>query len=405
MAEATIDGRAALPPATSGITPWKAFPADPADWFSPEEIDKAKRYTGPLRRVALAGKLVGLAAEVAFVLAHGGPRILDALDLGNGVLELVVLILVLAVIGTIVGVPFQAWQELRHDKEWGFSTQTTGGFVADLFKGLALGTVMNAVLFIPLWAVLSAQPDTWWVWGWLITAVFAVGLGLLYPVLIAPIFNKFTPLEDQELRTALLERATQAEADISEVLVSDASKRSRKENAYVAGMGSTRQVVLFDTLLKRPAHVVDAIVAHEIGHWKRRHLVRTVPLMTVLLFVNYLVLYAVLQSDTILDLAGVDHLADPAAFPLFALVFPLPSILITLVMSWLSRAHERDADLFALELTREPAHFVEAMRGLHTDNLADLTPSLWKRLTMSHPPAAERMAMGTAWGRAAGLLP
>lgn len=378
------------------LSPWRRVRTDPHDWFSAEEIAKAKSYVTPLRRVTTVGKLVALLVDIAVVGFHVAPNLLDVLDVTNWVGRLVVTVLLITVTGTIASVPFDAWRELSYDKRWEFSTQTVKGFVTDQLKGAALGVVLFSLLFTPLWAVIRAT-DLWWVYGWLVVAAISLVIGVLAPVVIMPIFNKFTPLDDADLRDELLALARQADADVSEVLVSDASRRSRKDNAFVTGMGKTRRLVLFDTILARPREQLRSVTAHEIGHWKLYHIRRMIPMQLAVLFVSFLALYLVLTWDTALDFAGVESAADPAALPLFLLVFAGTGAFTNLAVSWLSRANERDADLFALRVTGDPDAFMEMIRSLSTDNLADLAPSWWRRVTQTHPPSAERLAMGKAW--------
>jgi STE24 endopeptidase len=378
------------------LSPWRRVDTDPHDWFSAEEIAKAKSYVTPLRRVTTAGKLVALAVDLAVVGFHLVPNLLDALDVTNWVGRLVVTVALITVTGTVASLPFDAWRELRYDKRWEFSTQTTKGFVVDQLKGIALGVVLFALLFTPLWAVIRAT-DLWWVYGWLVVAGLSLAIGVLAPVLIMPIFNKFTPLDDADLRDELLALARQADADVSEVLVSDASRRSRKDNAFVTGMGKTRRLVLFDTILARPREQLRSVSAHEIGHWKLHHIRRMVPMQLAILFVSFLALYLVLTWDTALDFAGVETAGDPATLPLFLLVFGATGAFTNLAVSWLSRANEREADLFALDVTHDADAFIEMIRSLSTDNLADLAPSWWRRVTQTHPPSAERLAMARAW--------
>lgn len=382
---------------------WRRFPADPADWFSADEIAKAKAYTKPIRNVNIATKTAALIIDLIVIGTHLLPNLLDSLDRPAWPLSVFIGVVLVNLIGLLTGVPQSWWQELKHDKTWEFSTQTVKGFVTDHLKGFMLGAVILSVIFIPVWGLIRWSPNQWWVYAWAFTTFVSVGIGLLFPVLIAPLFNKFTPMDDGERKQALLALARRAGADINDVLVSDASRRSRKDNAYVAGIGKTRQVVVFDTMLDRPNEQVEWVVAHEIGHWKNRHLVRMVPLASAMLFVSYAVLGWLTRQEWLLDFAGVDSLRDPGAVPLFLVLFTLPSTVTGLVTSWLARAHERDADLFAYELLRNPSTGIEVMRSLHTDNLADLTPTWWKRVNASHPPAAERMAFGAAWGQAEGL--
>jgi STE24 endopeptidase len=388
--------------ATTTINPWKRFPAKPEDWFSAEEIDKAKRYTRPLIRLNAAERLVGGAALVALIWTHTVPELLDGWGIDNWVLRLLVALAIVQVVELVVTTPFAAYHELNYDKRWGFSTQTTKGFVTDLAKNLLVGVVFTTVLLLPLWWLIRTT-DLWWLWGWLVMGLFVVGLGLLGPVLIMPLFNKFTPLEDEVLRDDLLGVARQAEADVNVIEVSDASRRTRKDNAFVTGLGKTRKLVLFDTILERPPEQIRAVAAHEIGHWKLKHVRRLIPVVAGLLFVNFAVLGLVLSWDAALHWAGVDTLHDPAALPLFLLVFPVGSALTGLVSAWVTRAGEREADIFGLETTRDPAAASAMLRSLHTDNLADLAPSWWKRVTASHPHAAERLAMTSAWARDSGV--
>ena len=387
--------------ATPTINPWKRFPAQPEDWFSAEEIAKAKSYVRPLSRLNLAEKLVGGTALIAVIWTHVVPELLDDWGVDGWVLRLLAAMLIVQVVELVVATPFAAYRELAYDRRWGFSTQTTSGFVTDTLKGLLVGVVVTTLLLLPLWALIRST-DLWWIWGWLVMGVFVVGIGVLAPVLIMPLFNKFTPLADESLREDLLGVARQADADVSQIEVSDASRRTRKDNAFVTGLGKTRKLVLFDTILSRPAEQIRAVAAHEIGHWRLGHIKRLIPVAVGLLFVNFAVLRLVLGWDRALEWAGVESLRDPAALPLFLLVFPLGSALTGLVSAWVTRAGEREADLFALDVTRDPDAAMAMLRALHTDNLADLAPSWWKRANASHPHAAERLAMARAWSGAAG---
>lgn len=385
-----IDVRAA------GINPWRAHPADPADYFSVDEIAKAKRYVTPLRRVGMVERLLGFAVIVAIVRGHVVPHLTRSVD--NWVLRLVIAALVLTVAELAVALPFGAWRELAYDKQWGFSTQTGKGFTSDALKNAVLGPILSIVITLPLWFVIR-HTRLWWIVGWVVVSIIAVGIGALSPVLIDPIFNKFKRIDDDDLHADLVALAREVGADIDEVQMSDASRRTRKHNAYVTGLGKTRKLVIFDTLLTEPRPHVRSVAAHEIGHWRLHHNRRFVPIALALLFVNFFVVQLVVGWHWALRFAGVATIKDPAAIPLFLLVFPLPGILTGLFQSWYVRGGEREADLFSLEATRDADAAAEMERNLHVQNLADLAPSRWKRLTADHPPAAERLAMIETWRR------
>jgi STE24 endopeptidase len=187
------------------------------------------------------------------------------------------------------------------------------------------------------------------------------------------------------------------------VWVADASRRSRRDNAYVAGLGATRRIVVFDTLLEHPPEVVEQVVAHEIGHWQRRHLARQLPVAAAVALLVFAGLRLVSEWEWLFDAAGLDPdlgFGDPASLPLLLLAGQAGLVVLGLVTRWVSRAFERQADLEALDVLREPERLVEMHRRLHVKNLADLDPGPVKRLLATHPPAAERMAFATAWARA-----
>jgi STE24 endopeptidase len=190
---------------------------------------------------------------------------------------------------------------------------------------------------------------------------------------------------------------------VSGVQVMDASKRTRKDNAFFAGMGTSRRIVVFDNLLAYPQPSIVSVVAHELGHWRRRHVARSMALATVTSFAIFLALRYVASWDAALRWAGVDGVRDPASLPLVLLVFAVGTAATTVLAAWLSRAHERQADLDALEITQDYDAFIEAERELSTRNLIDLAPNWWSYVRASHPPPAERMRFAQLWRAGAGI--
>lgn len=393
-------GTTTIKPARSGISPWRAFPAKPEDWFDPGEIAKAKRYLKPIRAVGMIQKTAVLALDLWIIGFHLMPKMFDWLNITNWVLQVIAVVIATDLISTAANTGFSWWRTMIYDKRWEFSTTTAGTFFADMGKNTLLSWTIGALLIIPLWAVIRST-DLWWLFGWLLFSFLIVGLGLLAPKIIMPLFNKFTPLADEELHEDLLRVARHVGADVRQVEVADASKRDNRDNAYVAGAGKVRKLVLFDTILDRPREQIRWVCAHELGHWKLRHIVRQIPVVLALLFVNFVVLSLVVESEWALDFAGVDSLGDPGAIPLFMLLFGLPSMVTGLGDSYMSRVAERQADLFGLEAVPDPAAAMASLRNVYTDNLADLAPSLWKRLNHSHPPVSERLAMIREWERRA----
>jgi STE24 endopeptidase len=381
---------------TAPVPTWRRIPNDPARWFSADELDRSRRYQRPLTRLRLVRGGLTLLAIGAFVAFQAGPRLVDALGVTNWVLQLLVVIVALELVALLYNPALDWWVDLVHDKRWGLSNQTPGGFVSDQVKSVLLGIVMYLVLLLPLYALIRST-DLWWFWGWLLLLGFSIGLGFIYPIVIAPIFNTFTPLDHDDLNARIRDIATRAEVDIEGAYVADESRRSTRDNAYVAGLGATRRVVLFDTILEHPPEVVAQVVAHEVGHWRLHHLRRQIPLAAALALVMMLGLRALSAWDGLWSWAGVDGLGDPTSLPILLVAIQLGFGAMGVVSSYVSRAFERQADVQALELLGEPDRMQDMIRRLHVKNLADLDPGPLKRLQASHPPAAERMALVDAW--------
>lgn len=374
---------------------YRRIDADPADWFSAEEVRKAKEYQRPLTILRVANGLASLAMLIVIISTHAAPRLVDAIGADGWALRLLVVLAGLLVADQLVDLPFDLWREFRHERKWEFSTQTPGGYVVDLIKNVVLSVILLGALMLLLWALIRST-ELWWVAGWLVFFLFSVVLGFLGPILIMPLFNKFEPLQDADLADDLRALARLAGLGISDVQVMDASKRTRKDNAFFTGLGKTRRVVLFDNILEHPAQAVRSIVAHELGHWRRRHIVQLLALGTVLSFALFALLRVVTTWEVALDWAGVSSLADPASLPLLLLVMTGGQMVLSYIQAWHSRALEREADIESLRLTAGTG-FQDMMHSLMTRNLAELAPSRLAYLRMDHPPPAERLQLAEVW--------
>jgi STE24 endopeptidase len=392
--------------ATAVPSAWFKVANDPAEWFTSEELERARSYQRPLTKLRLVRTAINLAILFAFIGFEVGPAIADSVD--GWVLQLVLVLLALELVVLPINVALDAWVDLGHDRRWELSTQTGKGLAIDTVKSFVLGMVVNVALLVPLYALIRST-DLWWVWGWLVIVLFSVGLGFLFPVVIAPIFNKFDPLDDEDLSGRIQNIASKAGVTISGAFVADESRRSRRDNAYVAGLGPSRRVVLYDTILEHPPEVVEQVVAHEVGHWRLKHLSRQIPMMAVLSFIVFFLLNLVAGWDGLWDWAGVEAVGDvpaignPAGLPLLVFLVQAGFALVGSVTAFVSRAYERQADLQALELLEAPSTMIDMQRRLHVKNLADLDPGFVKQLRATHPPAAERMTLTKRWAEAKGI--
>ncbi|HUS61357.1 MAG TPA: M48 family metalloprotease, partial [Acidimicrobiales bacterium] len=236
---------------------WTRTPYDVHDWFDAAALAEARSYARPLNWLRFAASLITVAITVGFVVLDGGARVVDALGIDDAgwAIQLVAVLAGYFLVSLVVEPWISAYVSLVYDKRHGVSTQTVPGFISDQLKGTLIGTILLSLLLIPVVAIIHSV-DNWWLWAWAAFMGFQVAAALLYPVVIMPRFNKFVPLEDGDLRTRIEAVAARAGEEISGVFTMDASKRTRRDNAFVAGFGPTKRVVICDTMLEHPPELI-----------------------------------------------------------------------------------------------------------------------------------------------------
>ena len=296
----------------------------------------------------------------------------------------------------LLQLPFTVYRQFGLEARFGFNRMTPKLFIADAIKGVIIASLLGLpLLMLVLWLMQSAG-DLWWLWAWLAWSGFNLLIMFIFPTWIAPLFNKFTPLEDEDLKERIQSLAKRCNFAIQGLFVMDGSKRSAHGNAYFTGFGQSRRIVFFDTLLsKLSATEIEAVLAHELGHFKHKHIVKRL----VVSFISSLCFLALLgwlcQQPWFYAGLGapvqVDSTNHGLALILFFLVIPVFTFLLTPVTSWLSRKDEFEADRFAA--SQSPAsELVSALVKLFNDNAATLTPDPWHSAFYdSHPPATIRI--------------
>jgi STE24 endopeptidase len=299
----------------------------------------------------------------------------------------------LVAVVSLASLPLSFVRGYSIEQAWGLSTQSPGDWVSDQLRSLAVGGITGAVGAAVLIAVVRWQPRSWWLWGWAAFTLLSALLTFVYPVLVAPIFNRFTPLEDRALATRIRTLAAAADVSVGEVLVSDASRRSTAENAYVAGLAQTKRLVLYDTLLDSGSERETLfVVAHELGHEAEGHVLKNVALSSAGLFAGFAVLALLSAGDRWWAWAHSSGPGDPRSLPLLLLYATIVGVLTLPLQSAISRAFERRADAIALSLTHDPEAAVSSFRRLALSNLADLDPPpVVVALLYTHPPTSDRI--------------
>ena len=293
------------------------------------------------------------------------------------------------------------------ERRWGFSTQSVSAWLGDRLKGVAIGLVLTAPLMLGLVWLARAFPELWPVPATAGAALTVLLVVFVAPVVIEPRFNRFQPLADEELAADLRALAEDAGAPVRHVLVADASRRTRKVNAYVSGFGRTRRVVLFDTLLERSSpRETKLVVAHELGHRRARHVLKLTAIGMAGAAAFVVVLWGLLQWDALLGAIGATGPGDPRVIP-FVLLLAVAVEYVGLPLgSTLSRRFERQADRFSLELTGDADAYEATHRDLALANLSDLDPPRPAYVALhSHPTAPERIALGRRWAASTRSLP
>jgi STE24 endopeptidase len=356
---------------------------DPTVLFSPDEVARASAYHRPLYFALAADIAVSTAVTALLAFSWLGDKLFAATGGPWWARTLLFTLLVLSVIEAS-RLPLAFWRGFVREHRWGFSTQRLGGWIVDQVKSLAVGAVLTGAAMVALLGSIRVFPSWWPLVAVLGACVLVLLLVFVAPLVLEPIFNRFKPLDDAELADGLRGLAQRAGVPIRDVLVADASRRTRKQNAYVSGMGSTRRVVLFDTLLGDAARPeLEVVVAHELGH--RRH--RDVAKGTVLAMLS--------AAGAVLVAWPLDP--TPRRIPVLLLVWGLLELASLPFTAAFSRRLERGADRFALELTRDPEAFEAAFRRIARANLADLDPPrLVYAFVFTHPTPAERITAASA---------
>jgi Zn-dependent protease with chaperone function len=362
--------------------------------------DKATRYHRLKRRASILGTL-SQALCLLVVLVSGVSNLLRdiALDLaGQWFIPAVSMyVLMLVVLLAVIDLPWAFYAAVTLERRYDLSTETTAKWWLNHLKSGAIGLAFSiAAALIVLWLV-SWSPEHWWVAAAVIFTLILVVLAQLAPVLLLPIFYEVKPLSRDTLRERLLSLAERAGANVLGVFEWRLSDRTRKANAALAGIGRTRRILVSDTLLAEHSDdEIEVILAHELAHHVHHDIWTSLVLEAVLIALGFYLADAALTAFA--DSLGLQGKADPAGLPLLALSAGAVSLVLMPVANALSRAHERRADRYALNLTRNPHAFIAAMRRLAQQNLAEEAPSRVVRvLFATHPPTSDRIAAARQW--------
>jgi STE24 endopeptidase len=373
----------------------------PAEFAAKIPLDahqKAADYTVARTRAGLVSLVFNSVVLVGFTLFGGLQALSTALLhlLGPGMLHQMALVVAFAVVSGVLDLPFDYYRQFVLEERFGFNKMSVGLWLADMAKGVLVGAAIGLPLLWVVLALMEKSGNLWWFYAWLVWSGFQLLMMVLYPTVIAPLFNKFSPLADDSLRARIEGLMARVGFASKGLFVMDGSKRSAHGNAYFSGFGANKRIVFFDTLLERLApQEIEAVLAHELGHFKLRHIVKRIVLLFAL-SLGFLALLGFLKGQAwfyaglgVQPLLGASN--DAMALVLFVLVLPVFTFVLSPLSSITSRKHEFEADAFAARHT-DARDLVSALVKMYEDNASTLTPDpLHSAFYDSHPPASVRI--------------
>ena len=362
-----------------------------------QEHSKAAQYNLVQLSVAQLNVVVAAIVMLFFTLG-GGLQMINAyvahfnFSLSSPLTQGVLVIGVFSAINALIDLPFGIFSTFWIEQKFGFNNTTVKLFILDLFKGIILSLVIGVpMLYLVLW-LMNIMGGLWWLWVWVALVAFNLVLLVVYPTFIAPLFNKFTPLSDLALKDRIDALLVKCGFKSRGVFVMDGSKRSSHGNAYFTGIGKSKRIVFFDTVLKQlNIDEIEAVLAHELGHFKKKHIIKQMVLMFGLTLIMLFILSLLINQPEFYRSLGVKSSSNYNGLILFSYLLGQIGFLFAPLSSYFSRKNEFEADDFAVTHTNRE-HLISGLIKLYRDNAATLTPDpLYVKFYYSHPPASIRI--------------
>ena len=371
------------------------LPEEFAGVWDSEKYEKSQQYLAANTRLGFVSSSFFLVVLLVFWFA-GGFNYVDqaARSLGFGpTLSGLAFFAILAVANGVLSIGFSVYSTFVIEEKFGFNKTTVKTFIVDRIKGCILAIILGGPLLAGILFFLESAGPLAWLYCWIAAAAFILLIQLIAPTVVMPLFNKFLPLENDELKDAVLDYTKSVEFPLDNLFMMDGSKRSSKSNAFFAGFGKRRRVALFDTLIER--HTIPelvAVVAHEVGHYKKKHIIKGMIIGILHLGLMFFLLSLFLSQKGLFDAFFMDNASVYAGLIFFSLLFSPIETILGIGLNIMSRKHEYEADEFAAKTTGRPQAMIDALIKLSRDNLSNLAPHpFFVFMNYSHPPVLERI--------------
>jgi STE24 endopeptidase len=363
--------------------------------YDAETYRKSQEYTRVSTRFGFITSTFGILLTVVFWFS-GGFNILDKIVTAwelHPIVTGLVYIGILIFARSILSLPFSIYDTFVIEEKFGFNKTTAKTFISDIFKGLFLSILLGGPLLAGLLFFFDYAGAQAWLYCWAATTVFSLIIQFIAPTWIMPLFNKFTPLEDGDLRTEITEYAESVKFPLKGLFVMDGSKRSSKSNAFFTGFGKNKRIALFDTLIEK--HSISELVgvlAHEIGHYKKKHILKSMIISILHMGVVFYLLSVFLNHKGLFDAFFMENMSLYAGLIFFGMLYAPIEMILSIFMHQFSRKNEYEADKYASDTTGKPEELISALKKLSLHNLSNLTPHpFYVFLNYSHPPVLQRI--------------
>lgn len=372
------------------------------DAIDAEKLRRSSSYTFDSSRLGLWDSLFDTALLIAFLF--GGliviyDQFVASLS-ASSIISAILFFLLLSWISTLLGIPFELYGTFRIEARYGFNATTPRIWITDFVKSQAIGALLLAFLVAVVFWLISWSPQQWWLWVWGFMALFSLFMMFISPYVIEPLFNTYEPVSEEGLEDDIKAMMEKAGLKVGKVQQMDASRRSRHSNAYFTGIGRVKRIVLYDTLIRQMSHAeIVAVLAHEIGHWKKGHVWKRLLWAELLALVGSWLGFRLLAWPGLPGVLGLPgDISLPAKMVVLGFIASLALFPLGPIVAWRSRCHEREADRFAADLTGKPEDLASALVKMSAENLSNLFPHpFYAKFYYSHPPAVERVRVLRSW--------
>ncbi len=374
------------------------LPTEFEEWYDDKKYSKSQRYLRETTQFGIITDTISTITTLIFITVGGFNYIdrwarsicgVDQSDIITGLLFMAILM----VASQIISLPFTLYSTFVIEERYGFNRTTIKTFVMDMLKGILLAILLGGPMLALILALFAKAGSLAWLWCWVAVTIIQIFLMFIAPYVIMPLFNKFAPLEDGELRQTVENYAQQQNFAMRGIFTMDGSKRSSKSNAFFTGFGKSRRIVLFDTLIeKHPTQELLAIIAHEMGHYKKHHILKMIFQSIAIMGLTFFLMSLCIGNQPLFDAFKMEHISIYAALVFFGFLYTPISMALGIIGSAISRRHEYEADAYATQTVGETKPMIDGLKRLTVENLGNLNPHPLKViLNYSHPPVLDRI--------------